>query len=184
VKTGKIKVFGEIMAVYKGFTLMHPSYQPYLEICEQYGIPIAYHTGGSSPTAQRSWPNYRIYHGDPLLIEDVLAKYPSLKINLMHAGGVFFEHTLRLMGGYRNLYADLGILLWTTPRSKDYALRFLKSAKKYGLLDRVLFGSDQMMWPDAITSSIDFLNSLDFLTEEEKQMILYQNGLKFLGIEE
>jgi hypothetical protein len=40
------------------------------------------------------------------------------------------------------------------------------------------------MWPDAITFSIDFLNSLDFLTEEEKQMILYQNGLKFLGIEE
>ena len=184
VKSGKIKVFGEITAVYKGTTLADSIYQPYLKICENYGIPVAYHSGGSSPTAHRTWPNYRIYHGDPLLIEDVLVKYPKLKVNLMHAGGAFYEHTLRMMGGYRNLYADLGILLWTTPRSKDYANKFLFSAKEYGVLDHVLFGSDQMMWPEAITASIEYLNSLDFLTEEEKRMILYENGKKFLGIEE
>ncbi len=32
-----------------------------------------------------------------------------------------------------------------------------------------------------ISSSIHFLNSLDFLTEEEKQMILYKNARVFLG---
>jgi hypothetical protein len=42
-------------------------------------------------------------------------------------------------------------------------------------------GSDQMIWPSAISSSIHFLNSLDFLTEEEKQMILYKNAKVFLG---
>ena len=48
--------------------------------------------------------------------------------------------------------------------------------------NRVMFGSDQMIWPSAITSSINFLNSLDFLTEEEKEMILYKNARVFLGI--
>ena len=78
IKSGKIKVFGEVMAVYKGKTLADPSYQPYLAICEKYGIPVGYHSGGSFPNAQNlGWPNYRIKFGDPFLIEDVLVKYPK-----------------------------------------------------------------------------------------------------------
>jgi uncharacterized protein len=66
VRSGKIKVFGEVMAVYKGKTLADTSYQPYLAICEKYGIPVAYHSGGSFPNAQNlGWPKYRIKFGDP-----------------------------------------------------------------------------------------------------------------------
>lgn len=78
VKTGKIKVFGEVMALYKGKTLADSSYQPYLAICEKYGLPVAYHSGGSFPNAQQfGWPKYRITLGDPFLIEEVLVKYPK-----------------------------------------------------------------------------------------------------------
>ncbi len=183
VKAGKIKVFGEVMAVYKGKTLADSSYQPYLAICEKYGIPVAYHSGGSFPNAQQlGWPNYRIKLGDPFLIEDVLVKYPKLKLYLMHAGENFYENTLRMMDGYPNLYADLGVEMWLHSMTKDFAIKFLQSAKKYGVIDRVMFGSDQMVWPEAITSSINFLNALDFLTKPEKEMILYKNAKKFLGI--
>ncbi len=183
VQSGKIKVFGEVMAVYKGRTLADSLYQPYLAICEKYGVPVAYHSGGSFPNAQQlGWPKYRIALGDPFLIEDVLVKYPKLKLYLMHAGENFYENTLRMMDGYPNLYADLGVELWLHPLTKDYGTKFLKSAKEYGVLDRVMFGSDQMVWPEAITSSIDFLNSMDFLTKAEKERILYKNARKFLGI--
>ena len=47
IKSGKIKVFGEVMAVYKGKTLADSIYQPYLAVCEKYGIPVGYHSGGS-----------------------------------------------------------------------------------------------------------------------------------------
>jgi predicted TIM-barrel fold metal-dependent hydrolase len=77
---------------------------------------------------------------------------------------------------------DLGDELWLHPITMDYAVKFLKSAKLYGVLNRVMFGSDQMIWPSAITSSINYLNSLEFLTEEEKEMILYKNARVFLGI--
>jgi predicted TIM-barrel fold metal-dependent hydrolase len=157
VQSGKIKVFGEVMAVYKGRTLNDSLYQPYLAICEKYGVPVAYHSGGSFPNAQQhGWPKYRIALGDPFLIEDVLVKYPKLKLYLMHAGENFYENTLRMMDGYPNLYADLGVALWLHPLTKDYGTKFLKSAKEYGFIDRVLFGSDQMVWPEAITSSIVF----------------------------
>ena len=185
IQSGRIKVFGEVMAVYKGKTLADSSYQPYLALCEKYGVPVAYHSGGSFPNAQNlGWPKYRISFGDPLLIEDVLVKYPKLKVYLMHAGENFYEHTLRMMDGYPNLYADLGVELWLHPMTKDFARKFLKSAKEYGFIDRVLFGSDQMVWPEAITSSINFLNSLDFLSKEEKQMIFYKNAKKFLGLKD
>ncbi|WP_442969092.1 hypothetical protein [Psychroserpens sp.] len=39
-----------------------------------------------------------------------------------------------------------------------------------------MFGSDQMVWSDGISKSIEFLNSLDFLSEKEKRMILYENA--------
>ena len=100
----------------------------------------------------------------------------------MHAGENFYENTLRMMDGYPNLYADLGVEMWLHPMTKDFAVKFLKSAKDYGFLDRVMFGSDQMVWPEAITSSINFLNSLDFLTKEEKEMIFYKNAKIFLGL--
>jgi predicted TIM-barrel fold metal-dependent hydrolase len=185
VKTGKIKVFGEVMAVYKGKTLADSSYQPYLAICEKYGVPVGYHSGGSFPDAQNlGWPKYRIKFGDPFLIEDVLVRYPRLKLYLMHAGENFYENTLRMMDGYPHLYADLGVEMWLHPMTRDFAVKFLRSAKEYGVLDRVMFGSDQMVWPEAITSSINFLNALDFLTKKEKEMIFYTNAKKFLGIDE
>ena len=74
--------------------------------------------------------------------------------------------------------------MWMNPMTKDFAVKFLKSAKEYGLIDRVMFGSDQMIWPEAITSSIEFLNALDFLSKEEKEMILYKNAKSFLGIKD
>lgn len=185
VKSGKIKVFGEVMAVYKGKTLADPVYQPYLAICEKYGVPVAYHSGGSFPNAQNlGWPKYRIALGDPFLIEDVLVKYPKLKVYLMHAGENFYPNTLRMMDGYPNLYADLGVEMWLHPMTKDFATKFLRSAKEYGVLDRVMFGSDQMVWPEAISSSINFLNALNFLTKEEKEMIFYKNAKRFLGVKD
>lgn len=185
VKAGKIKVFGEILAVYQGRTLNDSIYQPYLEICEEYGIPVAYHTGGGPPMIpyHPCCPDFRISFGDPFLIEDVLVRYPKLKIYLMHGGEVFFEHAIRMMKLYSHLYIDLGVLLWVDPMTEDYAVRLLRMAKKIGVLDRVMFGSDQMVWPGAITSSIEFLNSIEFLTDEDKNMILYQNARKFLGID-
>ena len=111
-------------------------------------------------------------------------KYPKLKLYLIHAGENFFENSLRMMDGYPNLYADLGVEMWLHPMTKDFAVRFLKSAKEYGFLDRVMFGSDQMVWPEAITSSISFLNSLKFLSKEEKEMIFYTNAKRFLNIKD
>ena len=176
-------MFGEIPPYYRGATLSDPSWQPYLRICEKYDIPVAVHTGGGDPGGTYSWaPKARLVLGDPYLIEDVLVKYPNLRIYMMHAGEDWYEHVLRLMAYYSQLYTDIAVLLWVEALDQRYAVEFLKAAKHAGYLNRVMFGSDQMVWPYAIQKSIDFLNTQTFLTKEEKEDIFYNNAVKFLNL--
>ena len=184
IKSGKVEVFGELGPYYSGTTLSDSVWQPYLKICEQYDIPVAVYTGGGDPGGTYTWaPNARLSLGDPYLIEDVLVNYPKLRIYLMHNGGEeWHEHALRLMAYYPQLYTDIAVMLWVEPNTQRTVTDFLKNAKHAGYLDRVMFGSDQMMWPYAIEKSIDFLNSLDFLTEEDKENIFYNNAAKFLRL--
>lgn len=183
VRTGKIKIFGEIMAVYQGTSLANPMYEPYLAICEEYDIPVAVHTGTSHPRlANTCCPDYRIEKGNPLHVEEVLIKHPKLRVYLMHAGTEFQRETLVMLYQYPQLYVDIATLLWMDDFTKHYGVEFLKAAKSAGLLDRVMFGSDPMVWPGGITKSINFLESLDFLTPEEKHKIFYTNAKTFLKL--
>lgn len=186
IKEKKLEVFGEVAPYYGGTTLSDSIWQPYLRICEKYDIPVAVHTGGGDPGGTYSWaPNARLRLADPYLIEDVLVKYPKLRIYIMHAGGEDWpERAIRLMAYYPQLYTDLGAVLWVEPNTKRYIKEFLKNIKEAGYLDRVMFGSDQMIWPYAIEESVKFLNSLPFLTKKEKEDILYNNAARFLRLKE
>ncbi len=184
VKDKKIEIFGEIGTYYRGTTLSDAIWQPYLRICEKYDIPVAVHTGGGDPGGTYSWsPKARLRLGDPYLIEDVLVNYPKLRIYLMHAGGEeWHEHTLRLMAYYPQLYTDVAVMLWVEPNTQRTITEFLRNTKKAGYLNRIMFGSDQMTWPYAIGKSIDFLNSLNFLTKKDKEDILHNNAARFLKL--
>ena len=184
IKEKKLEVFGEIAPYYSGGTLSDSGWQPYLRICERYDIPVAVHTGGGDPGGTYSWsPKARLPLGDPYLIEDVLVKYPKLRVYMMHAGGEDWpEHGIRLMAYYPQLYTDVAVMLWVEPNTQRSIKDFLKNAKHAGYLNRVMFGSDQMIWPGAIEKSILFLNSIDFLTKQDKEDILYNNAAKFLRL--
>jgi predicted TIM-barrel fold metal-dependent hydrolase len=144
------------------------------------------HSGGGDPGGAYSWsPKARLALGDPYLIEDVLLNYPKPRINIMHAGGEDWpEHALQLMSYYPQLYTDLAVLLWVAPNTQRYMKDFLRNVKEAGYLDRVMLGSDQMIWPYAIEMSFAFLNSFDFLTAQDKEHILYNNAARFLKMGE
>lgn len=183
IKSGKIEVFGELVPMNGGLTLNDPAWQPYLKICEQYDVPVSVHTGRVGPETYKWRPKSRLRLGDPYLIEDVLLRYPKLRVYTSHVGMEWHEHTLALMRVHPELYTDLGGNLWV-PTIQRYAREFLANAKEAGCLNRVLFGSDQMEWPQAIDMSIDYLNSLEFLTEQEKRDIFYNNAARFLKLEQ
>ena len=184
IEEGKIQVWGEFMPQFNGLTLADPKFAPYLSICEREGIPIALHTGAGPPGISNRYNKFRLSLGDPLLIEEVLINYPKLKIYLMHSGGLFYENSLALMEMYPQLYCGLGLLLWikNSPTS-FYAEEFLYKVKNGGMIDRVMFGSDAMYWPQYLKTSIETLDSFEFLSEEDKRKIFYENAVEFFGLD-
>ena len=102
----------------------------------------------------------------------------------MHAGEEYYKEALSIMTTHPRVYADLGVVLWVHPKPMYHGEEFLKLAKRFGFLDRVMFGSDQMMWPHAIEDSIKQLNSFDFLTDKERRDIYYNNAARFLELDE
>jgi predicted TIM-barrel fold metal-dependent hydrolase len=81
---------------------------------------------------------------------------------------------------YRQVYADLAVINWIPPRQEfhDYLHRLVQA----GLGKRLMFGSDQMIWPEAIGMAIESIASANFLTEEQKRDIFYNNAARFLRL--
>ena len=178
----RLDVFGEVAAQYAGYSPSDPAFDAYWAVAEKHGVPVGIHTGGAPPgTPYSCCPKFRLALGDPLLLEDMLVKYPKLKVYVMHAGGFFPQNALMLMTMYPQVYVDISTLTWT-PIAGDLLEPFLTEAKRRRLLDRVMFGSDQMRWPEAIALAIDRVNRLSFLTVEEKADIFYDNAAKFLDL--
>ena len=178
----RLDAFGEVAAQYAGYSPSDPAFDAYWAVAAKHGVPVGIHTGGAPPrTPYTCCPKFRLKLGDPLLLEDVLVKHPELKVYVMHAGGFFPQNALMLMTMYPHIYVDIGALSWT-PIAGDLLEPFLREVKRRRMLDRVMFGSDQMRWPEAIALAIDRVNRLEFLTGEEKQDIFYDNAAKFLGL--
>jgi predicted TIM-barrel fold metal-dependent hydrolase len=180
-KTGKVQLLGEIAVQYDGIAPDSSIMEPYYTLAERYDIPIAIHMGPAFPGAvYRGFPDYRVKLSNPLLLEDVLARHPRLRIYVMHAGWPMQQEMLGLMFAYPQVYVDFGAIDWAAPVTiyHDYLKKFIDA----GFSKRILFGTDQMVWPDAISIAIENVLNAKFLTEDQKKDILFRNAERFLKI--
>jgi predicted TIM-barrel fold metal-dependent hydrolase len=99
----------------------------------------------------------------------------------MHAGWPYLQETVALMSGYPQVYADLSAINWLIPRAEFHA--YLQALVRAGLAQRLMFGSDQMYWPEGIGLAIEGIESATFLTAEQKRDIFYNNAVRFLRLE-
>jgi predicted TIM-barrel fold metal-dependent hydrolase len=51
-----------------------------------------------------------------------------------------------------------------------------------GFGKRILFGSDQMVWPEALRIAIENVEAAEFLTLSQKRDIFYNNAARFLRL--
>jgi predicted TIM-barrel fold metal-dependent hydrolase len=181
IQEKKFLVFGELGLQYDGKTLDQPEFEPYLSICERYGIPVAIHTGlGPPESPYHGFPNFTVTAGNPLHLEAVLKKHPKLKLQMMHMGYPYLEETKAIMYVYPQVYVDISVIDWALPKAEFY--QYLQSLLNSGFGKRIMYGSDQMIWEDAIPLSIKTVESASFLDEQAKQDIFYNNAARFYGI--
>jgi predicted TIM-barrel fold metal-dependent hydrolase len=76
----------------------------------------------------------------------------------------------------------VGVISYVLPRAEFH--RYLRRIVEAGFGNRIMFGSDQMIWPEAIRIAIDSIESADFLSEQQKRDIFYNNAARFLRLSE
>ena len=182
-ENGTLQVLGEIAAQYEGIPMDDPILEPYFAMAEELDIPVGIHTGLTYPgAAYDCCPNFTIKAGHPEALEPVLKKHPRLRLYLMHAGEPFLQETISILQMYPQLYAELGVLDWWLSRDRFYP--YLKGLMRAGMnIDkRIMFGTDQMVWPESISTAIETIESADFLTAEQKRNIFYNNAARFLRL--
>ena len=115
----------------------HRKYYPVYEAAQALRVPISVHMG------THFLPYSRLVNSQPLLLEDVAMDFPDLKIICAHLGHPWIEDTIALVRKAPNLYTDIsGLMLPDHRRTFSLVYRGLVLAYEYGVLDKVLFGSD------------------------------------------
>lgn len=177
---GQLTVIGEIMAQYEGVPIDDPRLDPLWALAVELDVPVAIHMGPGEPGQPYSGGGYRAALGDPLLLEPVLRKHPRLRVSIMHAGYPMADRLRALLFSYPHVYAEIGGIVYSEPRPAFY--RFLQDIVDAGYGDRILFGSDQMIWPGVIAPAVQAIQQAPFLTEPQKRDILYNNAARFLRL--
>jgi uncharacterized protein len=176
------KVMGEIGPQYDGVSPSDMSMDKYFTLAEQLDIPVAIHMGtGGSGRANVVAPKFRGSAGNPLLLEDLLARHPKLRVQVMHAGYPMIDEMLTLLQADSHVYVDVAGLIWSYPLYE--VNRYIERLVRAGFEDRVMFGTDQMGWPMLMTYSISIIQNADYLTPGQKRDILYNNAARFLRLD-
>jgi predicted TIM-barrel fold metal-dependent hydrolase len=61
--------------------------------------------------------------------------------------------------------------------------RYIQRLVEAGFEDRVMFGTDQLVWPKLMAYSISIIQNADYLSPEQKRDILYNNAARFLRLD-
>ena len=181
-KEGKLHVIGEVAPNYQGLLPTDSSLTKYFDLAEELGVPMAYHMfpGGPPGGAYFAYPKTRAHQGKPLQFEEILFSRPKMKIYIMHAGWPYLEDMKALMYAHPQVYVEIGVIGWVLPQLEFH--NFIEGLVRAGFGKRIMFGSDQMVWPNTIVETIDAVNSADFLTLEQKADIFFNNAAEFLNL--
>lgn len=149
------------------------------EACVERGLPVLFEQNLCSPAAKMEFAR-------PLLLDEVAREFPDLRIIVSHLGYPWVEETVVLLGKHAHVYADIAGL----HRRQWLAYNALLMAYEYGVMDKLLFGSD---FPHrAPAECIEALYSINQISQgsnlkaiprELLRGIVERDALSLLGIE-
>ncbi len=180
-RSGELSVIGEVTTQYAGIEPNDPRMEPFWSLAERLDIPVQLHVGtGPFGVIYMGAAGYRARLHSALSVEEVLVRHPKLRIYLAHAGYPMIDDLLALLYTHPQVHVDVGVIVFTQPRAAFY--RYLERIVEAGFANRIMFGSDQMVWPGVIERSIRVIEEAPFLTDRQKRDILYNNAARFLRL--
>ena len=181
-EAGQAAVFAEIGAQYAGMRADDPKLAAFWALAERLDVPVGIHLGegmqgqGDGPVVSA----YRASLSSPFQLEDVLRKHRGLRLYVMHAASPLTDEMIAMLFTHATLHVDVAANVWNMPRAQFYDQ--LKRLVDAGFSRRILFGSDQTIWPQGIGLAIQSIEEAPFLTAEQKRDIFYNNAARFLRL--
>ena len=181
VKSGETRIFAEVTPQYRGLSPDHPALEPFYALAERLDVPVGIHMGYGAPGGPYwIYPKYRAALGNPLLLEDLLVRHPKMRVYVMHAGMPMTDEIIALLYSHPQVYVDISADNVGVPRPEFH--HHLRRLVEAGYGQRIMFGSDQMVWPQTIEVAIDAITEADYLTAAQKRDILYNNAARFVRL--
>jgi predicted TIM-barrel fold metal-dependent hydrolase len=157
-------------------------------LADSCSLPVFVHTGIVPRDVYDGFPLYANEESNPVYLTAAIEMYPDINFNAAHWGSStrrdydFMDDVFEMMHTYENFYVDLGYTLWLNRKSKKASDEFIQRAIDEGVEHKLLFGSDEMIWPDAITGGINHIKEADYMSDSVKKQILYWNAATFLKL--
>lgn len=158
----------------QNFDPSHEDFSPLFSCISDLNVPTVVHTGqtgiGSGMPGGRG---LRLALSDPMLLDDVAARFPQLQIVMAHPSVPWQEEALAVATHKANVWIDLSG--WSPKYFPEQLVRQANSI----LQDKVLFGSDYpLLTPERWMNDFAQLNMKD----EVRPKILKTNAMRLLGL--
>jgi uncharacterized protein len=165
--------------IYQGTSPLNPLTMRVFSTAERLGLPVMIHQGAIFANAGR------LADANPLLLDDVAIAFPELRIVIAHMGHPWVHEAVVVMRRHKYVYADTSAIA----NRPTVLATALSAAKEYGVLDKVLFGSDSPMVSAesaaaALARVVAHMQqfALTPITDEELQAILHRPSFELLGL--
>jgi hypothetical protein len=177
---GAFTVLAEVMNQYAGIAPDDARLAPYFALAESLDVAVGIHVGGGEPGQPYRGGGFRARLQSALTLEEVLVRHPRLRVYVMHAGYPLLDDLLALLFSHPQVYVELSMPANVERRPAFH--RFLRGIVEAGYADRVMFGSDNMVWPGLIDAAVRGIEEATYLTPAQRRAIFYDNAARFLRL--
>jgi hypothetical protein len=182
---GNLSAIGELNPFYGGITADDESQKPFFDLAEELNLPVGFHIMPGGPPGgiyHMGMDRVRVRNANPKQLEEVLVSHPKLRVFVMHGGWPYLDDMKAILYAHPQLYLDISAIDWILPKEELH--NFIKGLIDSGFGNRIMFGTDQMVWPETIDIAVDAVNSANFLTLKQKEDIFFNNAARFLNLSE
>lgn len=165
--------------IYQNVAPTDSRFRRIMKRCEELQIPVLIHQGTTFCA------NVSLEISQPILLQPLALEFPKLRMVIAHMGHPWIDETMVLIRKNRNFFADISALYYRPWQFYNALI----SAKEYGVLDRLLFGSDYpFTTPQSSMDALRKVNdmaagtNLPRIPENALEALIHRDSLDLMGL--
>jgi uncharacterized protein len=162
---------------------IHPQDERFVALmgrAEALGVPVLIHQGTTFCS------NVSLELANPILLQPIALKFPKLRMLIAHMGHPWIAETLVLIRKHPHFYTDISALYYRPWQFYNA----LVLAMEYGVLDKLLFGTDYPFTTPASTiAALQKVNdmaagtNMPRIPEAKIEAMIHRHSLSLLGLD-